>query len=345
MAQVMTFPKEFERNFFRDFDRGFAFIWWFTFIVLYGLAYFMQGIPPKPISAEDIERFQRVIYRVKTAPTRVKKDIDKAVSDDAKPADDVVKEEEPKEEEKPVTEVDKKVKRQREKARRQSKQEMKRRRVQAAAQKMKVLAAPTATGSRRRAGGQDAAQSIGITTGGLKGSDVKDMVGIVGDVKLAEVVKKARGDGVIDEDLGDFDISELTTMSVEDLDKMFKEAPVTLNPNAITVKSRKGSKSVKRSYQAISQVILQNKQQVIYCYRIYKRRDSSLSGRVVVEFTIDPSGKVKRVKFREAQWHGNKLGAEVERCIENIIKSWHFDPIDRKEGNFTTGTTYIFGSG
>jgi len=342
----MTFPREFERHFFRDFDRRFAIVWWISLIVLYALAYYLQGLPPKELSEEDIVRFQEVIYRVTPSPTRVEKAAEGKAKKEAAVEEKPVEETAAEEAEKPVTEVKKVEKRQREKVDRRVKRESKRRKATAA--RKKFLAAATTVGGRPRAGSglRAAASKVGVKTGTLRGADVGKMTGFVAGAKAGQELKKVeRAGGVITEDVsGDVEIVAFEDLTPADQELMFKEAPLTLNENAITSKSRTGKKSAKRSRAAISKVVMKNKMQIQYCYWTYKKRDSSLKGRVVVEFTIDYTGKVKRVKFvrRQCNWYGNKLGVEVQRCIENVIKSWHFDPIDRTEGSFTAGATYIF---
>lgn len=350
MAQVMTFPKEFERHIFRDFDRYFSLIWWITIIVFYSLAFYLQGLPPKEMSEEDIIKFQNVIYRIK--PTPVVKEREKpadpsAGTEEKKEPEEIIEEKEPEvtTEEKAVTEVAKVEKRQKQKVDRQAKQERKRAKA-AQLRKKTVLASATAVGGRRRAGGADAAaQKIGIKSGSLKGSDVKKATGFVSGAQAQETMKKLEHKGAVIADAGDdIQIASFEDMTAADQELMFEEAPLQLNENAITSTSRRGSKSAKRNRSAISTVVLKNENQIRYCFWIYKKRDSSLHGRVVVEFTIDYSGKVSRVKIkrRQTDWGGNKLGEEVERCIINTISGWHFDPIDRKEGSFQAGTTYIF---
>ncbi len=348
MAQVLTFPKEFERHIFRDFDRSFAVVWWITIIVLYSLAYYLQGLPPKELSEEDIVRFQQVVYRIKPAPVKEReKPADTGVgADEKKEPDKVIEEKEPdiKEVEKPQTEVAKVKKRQKQKVDRQAKQESKRAKA-VQLKKKTLLASTTAVGGRVRPGSAEAAKKVGITSGSLKGSNVQKATGFVSGAEAGETLKKLEHKGAIIADAGDdIEIASFEDMTPADQEIMFKEASLQLNENAITSTSRRGSKSAKRSRAVITEYVQKNEKQIRYCFWIYKKRDSSLKGRVVVEFTIEYSGKVSRAKInrRQTDWGGNKLGEEVERCIINTISSWYFEPIDRKEGSFTAGATYIF---
>ena len=343
MAQVLTFPKELEHHLIGDADKNFLFTWLFLFVAGFTLSYWGSLQPLKVISKEDIKKYQEVIYRVKATPPKVEKKAEEGA------AADVVEEEEGEEEEvveevveeKPKTvEVKKEVREEKRKARK-DRQEKRRDMIREAAKRMAIVGGPTARGGRSRSGGARARAELGLSAGGLKGVDASKMAGLVTSGESAEKIKKMRGGGEITDEIGDLDIKELKALSADDLQLMLKEASIDINKSAITAKGR-GSKAKQRSPSAISGVVLQNKNQVQACYWAKKRRDSSLKGRVTVEFTISPAGEVIRVRFRKKDWGGNRLGADVERCIKNVISSWHFDPIGEKDGNVTAGATYVF---
>ena len=351
MAQVMTFPKEYERHFFRDLDRDFFGICVFCLIFMISFFSFMSGREFASLSAEDIKRYTQVIYRVpvRTTPvvatesTTTGGEGEEELAEDTKAEVPEIEELEAGEEEvvAAVSEESKREDRQQKRARRQNTQEARREKVRAAAQRMKILAGPTASGGRKSRGGAAAAEALGLSSGSVEGYDVKKMVGIVGDSDTRAKVRKARGRGAVSDDVGDIDIGELKKLSIEEGDMMFKETSVDLNRSTITARGR-GSKVKQRSQSAISEIVMKNKNQVQYCYWTLKRRDSSLRGRVPVEFTINPAGEVIAVRFRRTDWYGNRLGADVERCIKNVISSWRFEEIDPKAGNVTAGATYVF---
>ncbi|MFN3821060.1 MAG: AgmX/PglI C-terminal domain-containing protein, partial [bacterium] len=318
---MMTFPRELERHFFRDLDKTFITIWLITLVVGYSLIFYLSSLPPKQLSQEEVKKFIETIYRVKPAVVqRVERKAEKKVT----VAEEVQKEaEEVREEVRPVTEEAKAERIEQQRAARRERQEQRR---QAIAERVKILAAPTARGGVRRAGAATGGRAIGLTEGGEGKIDLKQTIGIVGDVGVAEKVKKLRGGGAVTTDIGDIDIAELKTLSAEDLSLMLKEAPLEVNRAAITARGS-ATKAQQRSAGAIADIVLQNKNQVQYCYWVLKRRDSSLRGKVVLEFSIAPSGEVVRVRFRESSWGGNPLGKQVEQCIENVVRSWHFEPI------------------
>lgn len=337
ISSAMTFPKELERNFFRDLDRTFYIIWLITLVIGYSLIFYLSSIPPKPLSQEEVKKFIETIYRVKpVAVPRVERGVEKkaTVAEEAKGREA----EEVKEEVKPVTEEAKAQRIEEQRAARRERQEKRR---QAIAERVKILAAPTARGGVRRAGTATGGRAIGLSEGGVGQVDLKQTIGVVGDVGVAEKVKKLRGGGAVTADIGEIDIAELKAISAEELSLMLKEAPLEVSRSAITARGS-ATKAQQRSPGAIADIVLQNKNQVQYCYWVFKRRDSSLKGKVVVEFSIAPSGEIMRVRFRESQWGGNPLGQQVEACIENVIKSWRFEPIAESEGAVTAGATFIF---
>lgn len=351
MAQVMTFPKEYERQLMRDLDRDFLIIWLFTFILMVSFFYFMSGRDFKSLSAEDIKRYTEVIYRVSIRPTQpivatspkgAGENLEAEVVEETKTEVPVIEEMDAGEADVVVVvyqESSSGDRRQRTK--RYNTQEVSREKKHAAADRMKNLVGPTTSGSRNARGGTAAAQALGLSTGSVEGYDIKNIGGIVGDTDTRAKVEKARGGGAIS-DGGDFDIDASKNISIEEGDMMFKQTSIDLNRGTITARGRASEIIKQRSQTTISAVVMKYKNQVQYCYWTMKRRDSTLRGRVPVEFTINPAGEVTNVRFRRTDWYGNRLGADVERCIKNVISSWHFDEIDARAGNVTAGATYVF---
>lgn len=340
MSQIITFPKEFNYSIFRSLDKSTATITLLCYVLGFVFLGYMQTIPPKDLSDEQIARFQEVIYRVK--PAEIPKVDRKTGGEATAKVEETVEEKPIVTEEKPQTEVAKADAREAARSQRQARQDQKMNRARQAAERVAVLAAPTARGGRRSAGGaSEAAAALGLAAGGTRDVDISGVAGLVGDVETADKVKSLRGVGVISEGVGEIDISVLKTMSGDDLKLMFEEAPLQVSKEAITARGR-ASSARERSQAAISELVIQNQNQVQYCYWTLKRRDSSLRGRVVVEFVIEASGSISRVRFRSSEWGGNPLGKEVEKCIENVIGSWKFEPIANDAGSVTAGATYIF---
>ena len=348
-AMAMRFPKELEKHWFRDLDKGFLVIWLLSFVILNTTAFFLSQRELRVMTQEELQAYTEVVHRVKVDTTPVVKQEEATTG-----SGEAIEEEEEEavvEEEKPKTEMSAQAKQEVRDAKKEARRQKQAARKAQIASKIKVLAAPTARGGRSRrgrsgGGRRERAAALGLSGGGLGAAGgMKGSIGIVSDAGTASAVQKLRGGGAIgdeDIDLSGLDIGEaLGALSSDEMGLMLNEAPVELNKKAITAKG-KAAKSAQRSQKAISEVVMQNKNQVQYCYWRLKRRDSSLKGKVQVRFTIEASGEVSRVKFR-SKWSGNNpLGGEAETCIENVIKSWRFPPIAESEGKVTAGATYIF---
>ncbi|MDP8240322.1 MAG: AgmX/PglI C-terminal domain-containing protein [Candidatus Hatepunaea meridiana] len=337
MAQVITFPREFERHFFRDLDYTFVIIWFIIFVIANSLVYYAQSIPVRQLTMEEVQKFNAAIYRIKKEKKPVERVVETQggaeIPTEVEPEEEVV-EEAPKE----VTIEQKKAQRAAKKAARDVQRKAKMEKI---ASRIKILGGPTARRSGGRRSDASARAAVGLAASGGS-ADLKGAL-VVTSASDAAKVKKLRGGAALTEDIGDLDIGDLRGFleNPDNLSAMLKEASIKLTRRAITARG-KGTKTRQRSQKAISDIILTNKNQVQYCYYMFKRRDSNLTGQVMVEFTIAPNGSIKRVKFRSSEWGGSPLGKDVEKCITNIIKQWHFEPIKKAEGNVTAGATYIF---
>jgi TonB family protein len=80
-----------------------------------------------------------------------------------------------------------------------------------------------------------------------------------------------------------------------------------------------------RERETIQRVVRQHRREIIkYCYEKELQTTPGLEGRVVVEFTIAPSGEVVAALVDQSTL-GN---AEVENCMQNKIRHWTFPPVD-----------------
>jgi TonB family protein len=57
-----------------------------------------------------------------------------------------------------------------------------------------------------------------------------------------------------------------------------------------------------------------------------------------VMFTIKYNGRVSRVRVVQSSMRNKK----VESCVTRRIRSWRFQPIDRKEGDVTFTQKFVF---
>ena len=57
------------------------------------------------------------------------------------------------------------------------------------------------------------------------------------------------------------------------------------------------------------------------CYNARLKREPRASGRVIVTFTVDESG---RLAYRNAKGVGRALGKPMELCVERAMLRWSF---------------------
>lgn len=83
-----------------------------------------------------------------------------------------------------------------------------------------------------------------------------------------------------------------------------------------------GAGSVKESLSQsdVFEVVVNNKAALAACVEAQGVRDPGMHGKLVMRWTIDPSGRVTRVEVLSKEF----ATAQVARCISNLIKTWVF---------------------
>ncbi|MBI5511732.1 MAG: TonB family protein [Deltaproteobacteria bacterium] len=76
------------------------------------------------------------------------------------------------------------------------------------------------------------------------------------------------------------------------------------------------------SREVIQKVILENRQQVRYCYELELQRQPTLEGKVVVKWVIAANGSVAKILVVESTLPNKN----VEKCILAKIRAWKFAP-------------------
>ncbi len=101
-----------------------------------------------------------------------------------------------------------------------------------------------------------------------------------------------------------------------------------------------GVKAESRNPDDVSAIVNKHNSAIQYCYQRELKRNPNLKGKLVVRFTIAPSGKVKIVNIISSTLNN----ARVERCILERIKRWDdFGVIDPAKGNAVFRQVYTFG--
>ena len=94
---------------------------------------------------------------------------------------------------------------------------------------------------------------------------------------------------------------------------------------------RGGNVQDKLGQSDIMQVVLANKPAIVKCVSEQKKKDPGLSGKLVMRWTIDTSGKTKNVSCQTSEFRSTYMAT----CISGLIKGWSFpkhkvqgEPID-----------------
>jgi TonB family protein len=95
-----------------------------------------------------------------------------------------------------------------------------------------------------------------------------------------------------------------------------------------------------RDINEVSSIVYAHSSAIQYCYERELKRNPDLKGKIVVRFTILPSGKVKDPRIISSTVKNER----VERCVLSRISRWDdFGAIDSSLGNATFRQVYTFG--
>jgi predicted Zn finger-like uncharacterized protein len=78
----------------------------------------------------------------------------------------------------------------------------------------------------------------------------------------------------------------------------------------------------------IMAVVLANKPAIVKCVNEQKKKDPALSGKLVMRWSIQPSGKTTSVSCRTDEFRSTYMAS----CISGLIKGWNF-PRHKKQGD------------
>lgn len=333
MSDYTTFPKEFERDWFRDLDKRFLIIFMISLAVHVSSIIYLQGVEWAQMTAEDVGRYLESIYRV--TPAKVERMDRRLMTVETGKAGEEVA---PVEEEAPAKEeaTQKAAKR------RGSRAELAqaRKSLQESARNMgifRLAGAKSGAGAAGTGGTAGSGVARGLKAGGgLGGVEVSKIAGIATG-SAADKVEKARGGLRITEGTGGIDLSKLTEAQIDEI-----LSASTVELAALPEVEGLASKNQNRSGASIRAIADANMHLVKNCYNKYKRKDVNLKGKVRVEWSILPAGEVSRVKILSSEWTRPNLGRRVEDCLVEVIGTWLFDPIPAEAGKVRASQTYIF---
>ena len=78
----------------------------------------------------------------------------------------------------------------------------------------------------------------------------------------------------------------------------------------------------------IMQIVVSNKSSILGCVADQKKRDPSLSGRIVMRWSIQPNGRTSNISCQSDEFKGSPVAS----CIGGLIKGWTF-PRHRVQGD------------
>lgn len=122
----------------------------------------------------------------------------------------------------------------------------------------------------------------------------------------------------------------------DDFDELFgtKKTPASTKPTGKTtatayIPPEPGGGTLDRLQQSdIMQVVLNNKPAIVKCVNEQKAKDPSLSGKLVMRWTVQTSGKTSSVSCRTDEFSKSYMAT----CITGLIKGWSF-PKHQKQGD------------
>jgi len=91
-----------------------------------------------------------------------------------------------------------------------------------------------------------------------------------------------------------------------------------------------------RSGREIMEVVNENKPALNKLYREHLKQKSGLSGKVVLRFTIEASGKVANINIVSS----TTKYAKFDNAIKDAVAAWKWKPIEK--GNITTTIPFNF---
>ncbi|MDZ7264522.1 MAG: AgmX/PglI C-terminal domain-containing protein [candidate division KSB1 bacterium] len=111
----------------------------------------------------------------------------------------------------------------------------------------------------------------------------------------------------------------------------------TMVPEAL---EKSGKKVAARKAEAVARVVLSHNLSIQDCYKQALKQEPALKGKVVVRFSITPSGSIADVQILQTTIHQESM----LNCMMNRIRRWNdFGESDPAVGVMSYRQTYVFG--
>jgi len=121
------------------------------------------------------------------------------------------------------------------------------------------------------------------------------------------------------------------------IDKIAQYEKIPTSPDAI---SRRRKRRVQRIPSEISKVIQLHNKAIQDCYKQALRRDVSVKGKIVVQFTINSQGRVTSASIFSSTISNERM----ERCVVNKVRRWNdFGICEEQAEDISLKQSYVFG--
>jgi TonB family protein len=312
-----SFPGEFNRNIFSQFDKRFATILACCAVVIFSIFGILSLQNPKSeVSDKEIAKIQERYARlVLNQPKPEIKKVDETKTSTAKSKTVEEKKEEVVEKPKIEREKETFVEKQRRKESGIEQRKQVREQVAKQIQSSGIFAAITAAGSSGSTGESDLLGSVSSSTGDLGNLSIsKGSFATKNDVNTELTAKK----GATVKDVG-IEKHSLERASVTQVAST-GAVNITSEPPEITGESSSHSD---RSQSAIQRIVNREVQRLKRVYEDWLKRDPSLSGSITVKFVILSSGAVSNVSVVKS----STSNSDFDETIIRYIKRWQFPAV------------------
>ncbi len=120
-------------------------------------------------------------------------------------------------------------------------------------------------------------------------------------------------------------------------EKVSRRGNVSISQTPQTVEGA-AKQSSERTHEAIGAVIKGQQAQLVYVLEKWLKRDPNLSGKVLLRFTILPTGAVTGVAVVSSTTNN----PEFDEAIARYVRRWTFAPIDGSHGSVTVVYPFVF---
>ncbi len=325
--RLAGFPKEFERNFWETVDKRYYTILLATFLVMYSIAFYF-AFQDWSLSEEQLSRLKQYAIQ-KVYDVKIIEEIQPTEEENALgvPTELVAREEEP------PKEVSEKGKERVEESQTE-RQERRRGTVADARARSRalenevaaqgILAIATASGGA--GSGQLAYQDVlSELEGGAGGvGDLGDVVRNTSGIRTAgsagDRTRAAKGSGFRADGDGTGIDDMIAESGAGSGAALGRRGEVNLSSENVQFAGGSGA----RDSESITASINSQKSSIEYCYQKSAKVNPNLSGRIDLEITILPDGRVSLVRVMNSTTNDAKLNA----CIKRAVKRWRFGSVD-----------------